>query len=1083
MVYENEDALAQYYEQISSACAGADECMEVRIITPGGWGKRQTIEFIQSIKDFKHDEGLPTKPWNSLWFQPGQEGDFVEYCLALATEPEAQVNVFAGPNPRGTLGGTTDASVTGSMILFADGDAEQWDPSGTYVEDEHGNLRWNGNSVDGMPYLKNRIDELIVGPIVPSMVVYSGHGLHPYIRLSDRLVFPDDLDLWKILMDRFRLAVSAPGHRGADNIGNPSRIMRLPGVVNYKGSPIPTRLDHCEPTAVYSVDYLDKHLPKLRGPAARRTAVLVSKSRAVRSRHRGPIDGDLEKLILALDTDVTRWKSDSDGNFSLAVLDKCMYCEGGTNDDRGTAFVTSFGHYKCHRAKCRANKGVNVRSWASEFARAEKLALVLFQTRSSLRGLARNAAAPRSVPYSQRDRAMDQIIEEAVAASLRDNAPKVVSVSTGSGKTTAAGKRGAFKSIALFLKTHKLCTEMKDHFVKLGVPASRIGTYTGVATGCSYAAVKKFPDAELARSLFCWSCPDRPTCAAHQNDCSVEVLLAPHAAYQTLQRSGALNGREVYFDEKPRLTEEGQFSLKDLQDVAGPSHRKLKRALYGLSFECMDAAAIIVKQFEGLVEEWRREYSASPERLPRGLVVPLGHVSLDFSDDELATIADAGDSAAGGISRGVANDIRHGRKDLRVRLGIPKLFAAIHCTLAGTADDAKGMVEITMKKPDPSGNVVVVFRILTMTKYEVPLGGSLVFLDATAYLQPHEYNAACREELEHFRLEVEPHPRSTVNRLLLAHNGASRAKSCDGRCGASGAGRMMLTSTLCTFAGEARKILPHGVNLAVITHKPLADELTKSFFGKRLQKELVRHGVSIEHVGYFGADERASNSMQDCDAIMVIGDPIPNIDSMHTLAEAVELFTGYKVSPQALINGEKFATTSQALGRLRAFTRSGEFILCCVSNTFPEGWGSDNTRVINLSTGGGLPPLQRLRSHWPELDAEIENVLTEYGVCSPRLVSRWLRYQFVTAGTRDERNHLRHLGKLLKDAPERTRQSHFKKVCGGRAKIHRLGKSPGVVWADLAVKKPEEVKSLLEDAQQDMEAKTASLGVTGAVAV
>jgi len=61
--------------------------------------------------------------------------------------------------------------------------------------------------------------------------------------------------------------------------------------------------------------------------------------------------------------------------------------------------------------------------------------------------------------------------------------------------------------------------------------------------------------------------------------------------------------------------------------------------------------------------------------------------------------------------------------------------------------------------------------------------------------------------------------------------------------------------------------------------------------------------------------------------------------------------------------------TNRALGRLRAFTRAGDFILCCVSNALPEGWDSDNTDVINLSTGGG-------RSHWPDLDVEIDSVLT-----------------------------------------------------------------------------------------------------------
>ena len=54
---------------------------------------------------------------------------------------------------------------------------------------------------------------------------------------------------------------------------------------------------------------------------------------------------------------------------------------------------------------------------------------------------------------------------------------------------------------------------------------------------------------------------------------------------------------------------------------------------------------------------------------------------------------------------------------------------------------------------------------------------------------------------------------------------------------------------------------------------------------------------------------------------------------------------------------------------------------------------------------------------------------------------------------------------------QRTRQTHFKEVCEGRAKIHRLSKRHGVVWADSAVEQADEVKAMVEAAQQDMETK------------
>jgi hypothetical protein len=497
----------------------------------------------------------------------------------------------------------------------------------------------------------------------------------------------------------------------------------------------------------------------------------------------------------------------------------------------------------------------------------------------------------------------------------------------------------------------------------------------------------------------------------------------------------------------------------------------------------MDAAIVVARFFDEIVEEFKREYESSPKKFEHGLTFPLTLIPPDLSESQMAIVASAGESTAGTLVGIALDEIRDGRKDLEFRLGLPRLFAAIHSTMAGRPDNAKGLVEVSMKKPLPDGTVEIVLRVLTIPKFEVPPNGSLVFLDATAHLQPHEYNAACRQNLEHFRLTVEPHPGSRVHRLMLGHNGASRAKSCDGSDGATDDGRKMLLNTLCAFASEAKRLLPGDVRLAVITHKPLAEELTNRWFGRRLLADLSRHGVKVAHVGYYGADERATNSMLDCNAVMVIGDPIPNIGSMGTLAEAVELFTGYSVDRQALINGVMAATVSQALGRLRADSRSGEFILCCVSNTFPEGWDSDNTCVVNLSAGGGLPPLKRLGSPWPELEAEIERVLTEYDVCSPKLVSLWLQCQAEVAGSEAAQKRFRQLGEFFDCTPARTRQRHFRNACQGRATKHSCGAGLGVVWANTAIEEPDRARLLTEHALLDLEAKAAHAIVRGDVAV
>ena len=89
----------------------------------------------------------------------------------------------------------------------------------------------------------------------------------------------------------------------------------------------------------------------------------------------------------------------------------------------------------------------------------------------------------------------------------------------------------------------------------------------------------------------------------------------------------------MYFYEKPHLIEECRFSLEDLWVIAGPAHRKLKRASYGISFTCIDAAETIVREFDDLVEQFNLECTANPGRFPLGLVFSIWPMFLELSDD------------------------------------------------------------------------------------------------------------------------------------------------------------------------------------------------------------------------------------------------------------------------------------------------------------------------------------------------------------------------------------------------------------------------------------------------------------------
>jgi len=84
-------------------------------------------------------------------------------------------------------------------------------------------------------------------PLVPSMLVHSGHGLHAYWLLDRPWVFQD-------AQDRARAATLARGWHGAvcsaaealgwklENLGDLARVLRLPGTWNYNGGGQPVEV-------------------------------------------------------------------------------------------------------------------------------------------------------------------------------------------------------------------------------------------------------------------------------------------------------------------------------------------------------------------------------------------------------------------------------------------------------------------------------------------------------------------------------------------------------------------------------------------------------------------------------------------------------------------------------------------------------------------------------------------------------------------------------------------------------------------------------------------------------------------------
>ena len=107
----------------------------------------------------------------------------------------------------------------------------------------------------------------------PSIVVDSGGGFHAYLLLEQPITGEDlrQVPLWHA---RVREALrTADGYAG-DDVGDLPRILRLPGTMNLKlqGDQRPVRLITCEPESVYSLAWLDQHLPPLPDAAFRTTS-------------------------------------------------------------------------------------------------------------------------------------------------------------------------------------------------------------------------------------------------------------------------------------------------------------------------------------------------------------------------------------------------------------------------------------------------------------------------------------------------------------------------------------------------------------------------------------------------------------------------------------------------------------------------------------------------------------------------------------------------------------------------------------------------------------------------------------------
>jgi hypothetical protein len=87
-------------------------------------------------------------------------------------------------------------------------------------------------------------------PLPPTVIVWTGGGLHVYWKLAPALSIPDA----EPLLARLKVTLSRLAAQSGveiDNVFEPARMMRLPGSVNYKATPVPVEIIFSDWTRTY----------------------------------------------------------------------------------------------------------------------------------------------------------------------------------------------------------------------------------------------------------------------------------------------------------------------------------------------------------------------------------------------------------------------------------------------------------------------------------------------------------------------------------------------------------------------------------------------------------------------------------------------------------------------------------------------------------------------------------------------------------------------------------------------------------------------------------------------------------------
>ena len=182
-------------------------------------GGRQSLIEVRCLPAMRDGDGAPVSFWTKAEDLPARR----ERLEALNVQG---MNVYAGILPRAKEGGKSDADCAGGFAVWADFDG--MDPRAA----------WKTATAAGLP--------------APSMVINSGHGAHLIWALAERT----DAAMISALVGDMAARL------GSDSsVRNPSRILRLPGFVNWKAPVADAVLMFADPARRYAFDALRAAVP------------------------------------------------------------------------------------------------------------------------------------------------------------------------------------------------------------------------------------------------------------------------------------------------------------------------------------------------------------------------------------------------------------------------------------------------------------------------------------------------------------------------------------------------------------------------------------------------------------------------------------------------------------------------------------------------------------------------------------------------------------------------------------------------------------------------------------------------------